>query len=348
MGKNRWLIGSLLFLFILPVLPPPSAALPTSQSPPIASLAPPGPPPPYGPFAPVGQYNGSSNPTNILATYNKSLNVKTPTNDTQDFTVDLAPDWSSFMEVSITEITTSSLIKIIDTNTTDISNEETISNQYLAISVQITNSCIIANFTAYLRVLAAGAVLPSVYNATNDGLGRPEPDANVHYGQVVGVSLPAHYAWYTFTFASGSNYLNHSQTYNGYFFIVLVTVGVNVRWIVTEDSVSGDGGRPYLSVDGNSWSYYEFGGQPADFLSTVGLEPLTTSPSPSGISMVINGTSVQDVGGNSGQWTRTFTVIQKATRFDVFTTWPALFNFRYNASLSYTFEGVPSFQVTEG
>jgi hypothetical protein len=270
--------------------------------------------------------------------------VKTPTNDTQDFTVDLAPDWTTSMDVSITEIATSSLIKIIDINTTDTSNEETISNQYLAISFPITNSCIIANFTAYLRVLASGFVIPILYNASNAGGGVPEPDLNIHNGQLVSVNLPAHYAWYTFTFTAGNNFLDYSNTYNGYFFIVLVTVGVNVRWIVTLDSVSGDGGVPYTSVDGSSWSPYQFGGQDADFLSTVGLEPLTNTPTASGISMTINGTAVQD----SGQWSRIFTVSEKATRFNVATTWPAVFNYRYNASLSNNVDGFPSFEVTEG
>ncbi|MDO8055279.1 MAG: hypothetical protein Q6361_00320, partial [Candidatus Hermodarchaeota archaeon] len=134
------------------------------------------------------------------------------------------------------------------------------------------------------------------------------------------------------------------NTYNGYFFIVLVTAGVNVRWIVTLDSVSGDGGIPYSSVDGSSWSPYQFGGQNADFLSTVGLEPLTTSPTATGISMTINGTAVQD----SGHWSRSFTVVEKATRFDIATTWPAVFNYRYNASLSNSVDGFPSFKVTEG
>ncbi|MDO8056604.1 MAG: hypothetical protein Q6361_07060, partial [Candidatus Hermodarchaeota archaeon] len=215
MARNHWLVASLLFLFIFPMVTTPAAGLSHLQ--PHSSFSPTAPhlPPPYGPFAPVGQYNGSSNPTNVLATYNKSLSVKTPTNDTQDFTVDLARDWISAMDVSITEISTSSLVKIIDTNTTVTTNEETISNQYLAISFQVTNSCIIANFTAYLRVLAAGFVIPILYNASNRGGGTPEPDSNVHNGQLVSVSLPAHYAWYTFTFAAGSNYLDYSNTYNG-------------------------------------------------------------------------------------------------------------------------------------
>ena len=162
-ARNHWLVACLLFLFIFPIVTTPSAALPNPQSSSRFSPSTPSPPPPYGPFAPVGQYNGSSNPTQALATYNKSLNVKTPSNDTQDFSVDLAPTWNSYMDVSITEISTSLLNIPIDTNTTDTSSEEPIALQQLAISFQITNSCTIANFSAYLNVVALGNIYPNIF-----------------------------------------------------------------------------------------------------------------------------------------------------------------------------------------
>ena len=70
-ARNHWLVVSLLVLFVFPLIITPSIVEPNITSPPHSSLTVPNPPPPYGPFAPVGQYNGSSNPTTVLATYNK-------------------------------------------------------------------------------------------------------------------------------------------------------------------------------------------------------------------------------------------------------------------------------------
>ncbi|MFX1564652.1 MAG: hypothetical protein ACFFCH_01535, partial [Promethearchaeota archaeon] len=115
MARRPWTIVTLIVVLVIPIL----VNLPSQQTPfaPTvkSKISETSPPPPYASY-PVGTYAGTGSTANILATYNKTLSVSTPTNDTNDFTVDMPPDWNSYIMVNFTNIIASPLVLDIETN----------------------------------------------------------------------------------------------------------------------------------------------------------------------------------------------------------------------------------------
>jgi len=298
------------------------------------------PPPPYGGGVPVGEYWGSGNPTSILATYNKTMSTPTATDDASDFIVSLPVDWETAFNASFSGITAGPIVLDIETDDSTSEGSHTIR---AAMSLQITNSCHL--HSVMVRVEAdAFDLLDSnddlyvrIYNATLEG-GRPKPhlawSSRIFFD--LGESTDTFDDWINATWVSPV-FLSTTGTYNNYYFAVLVPEsGATPSWQFRTDAANGD--------NGYAWRYatdWVFVG--VDYFLNVSLIPMGTSPTPSQVSMQVNGTAVTDASGNSGWWSRTFTATSTLTRFNVTASWPITFDYIYVALFSRTFVGVTDF-----
>ncbi|MFX1510053.1 MAG: hypothetical protein ACFFBR_07105, partial [Promethearchaeota archaeon] len=338
MARRTWTIVTLIVVLILPIL----VGLPSHQIPlaadkiesPEAS-----PPPPYGVYS-VGTYGGTGSSTNIVANYNKTLSVSTLTNDTNDLTVDMAVDWSSYIIVNFTNIIASPLLLDIETNE---SASESRDDLPCAMSFRVTNSCylysIMVKLYASMGNLRDGFDLwIEIYNASNDA-GRPKPEA-VGISSVVFLDLgdadSSFDGWQNVSWGGGV-FLNTSETYNNYFFAVATPwSGAFPEWKWRLDSETGDNGYAWRSAP---WAEH----MGIDYFLNVSVVPMTFTPAPSQINMQVNATSVQDGVANDGWWERSLTPSTKSMLFDISTTWPVSLSYTYISRFSRTFSGTTEF-----
>jgi hypothetical protein len=304
------------------------------------------PPLPYGPNAPIGQYNGTGTPTNVLATYNKTENTKTETNDTSDFSIPTVTGWNNYVNLSFSNITaTSEVLLDIETNDTTVDNEIAFADAPF-MSFQVSNSCWLHSLESYIRVQTlATAANPegvlSIYNATNDG-GKPKPDQPLVLNTVQFGSTGTQ--WINYTFGS-MLFLNRTNTWNSYFFVNWVNYFIgNPRshWEWRNDTLSPpDNG--YAWWTGSTIEY-----EGIDLMMNISLRPMGQFPTPSQIQMQTNGTNVNNSVGNSGLWETTFVATGPSTLFDVTATWPITFNYTYFAQFFQTNSTTTNFNVTNG
>jgi hypothetical protein len=288
----------------------------------------------------VGTYGGTGSSTNVVATYNKTLAVSTPTNDTNDIIVDMPPNWSSYIIINFTNIIASPLILDIETNESATESRDQLPG---AMSFQVTNSCylysIMVKLYASMTNLRDGFDLwIEIYNATNDA-GRPKPESVAISSAVfldLGDSSSSYDGWQNVSWVGGV-YLNTSATYNNYFFAVATQwPGAFPEWKWRLDSETGDNGYAWRSAP---WTEHVG----IDYFLNVSIVPTTLTPAPSQISMQVNATSVQDGVANAGWWERDFTPSSKSILFDISTTWPVTLSYTYVSRYSRTFSGTTEF-----
>ena len=339
MARRPWTVVAFIVVLLVPILVGLPFQQPSNVGATQASSAHSSPPLPYG-ASPVGFFSGTGSQTNVVAYYNKTLSVSTPTNDTNDFTIEMPPNWITNINVTITNINARGLILDIETN-----ESVTESNQQLpsAMSFQVTNSCylysIMVKLFANVGDLRAGNDLwIEIYNATNDA-GRPKPESVAISSAIfldLGGALSSFDGWRNMTWGGGV-FLNTSETYNNNFFAVATQwPGTFPRWKWRLDSETGDSGYAWR---GSPWTEH-IG---VDYFLNVSVVPMTLTPAPSQISMQINSSAVQNGTANDGLWSSVFTPSSKNVLFDVTTTWPVTFSYTHVAEFSRTFLGSTEF-----
>ena len=341
MARRPWSVFALIVVLLVPFLVSLPIAPLAAESPSKSLTQPYSPPLPYG-GEPVGRYTGTGGSTNIRATYNKTLGTPTPTNVSNDFSVALPVDWDVSINTSLSSISARPIVLDVETNETVTSNSL---NIRAGMSFQITNSCYL--YSVMVRVEAGlfelldslDDLYVSIFNATEDS-GRPKPDRlwSTRLWFDIGDSTDTFDGWINATWVSPV-YLTTSTTYNNYYFVVLVPEsGATVSWQYRTDAVTGDNGYAWQWSAG--WSFF-----PIDYFLNVSLLPMGLSPTPSQISMNVNGSTVTDGVGNDGWWASTFTASSSLTLFNVTATWPVTFDYTYLAYFSRNFIGLTDFRT---
>lgn len=293
------------------------------------------PPLPYGPGAPIGQYNGSGDPSTLLASYNKTMGTKTETNDSDDFTITVAQNWDTTSNLSFTEITARRVVLDVETNESADEGGHTI---HAAMSFHVTNSCRLHSVMVKVKATVGSLVNTTddlsirIYNATNDGSGRPKPHR--------AATLPGDYRYFDLgedyqTFDDWLNatwsstiFLNASKTYQSYFFVVLwPESGASPTWQLRSDAATGDRGYAWRTYP--AWVFSS-----VDYFLNVSLRPMGSTPAPTQVAMKVNGTAVANATGNAGRWNGAFTPPSGSAVFDVSATWPITFNYTYVAGFT--------------
>ncbi|MFX1294610.1 MAG: hypothetical protein ACFFD2_07130 [Promethearchaeota archaeon] len=285
------------------------------------------------------------NQESILLFYTNSSGSIINSSDALDFTIPVPTDqWGmSFTNLTFTDLTAPNIYQHLGNDNDD--SDQSVSTGWVYMGFNITNYCTLKNFSVKIKDTntIGNQHLWRVYDASWDSVDqRPEPGSQVSgaQGNFYTENPFAYWEWNDTT--SVNVVLDPSNTDNNTFFVAMLDIDFqSTSWRYRFDAIGsgGDGEDEGLAFVGTTF-------QPWDFELKINLEPISSTPTPTQVSMQVNGSAVNP----NGNWNSTtrYTSTTGSVLMNVTAAWPLAYNVSYNCEYDKTVSADTRYLINAG